>query len=184
MFGRAPSGQGTVGAPDSKADGRPIGTCLTLNLLRVPPQLTRGVWRSRTAAISSMRMQVQRVSCVLTSWIAMLAILMSALAPSISHAVAPKQSDAWVEVCTSAGAKWVKQNAGSSEQAPASDGGHAFEHCPYCSLHANAIAIPAAPFVPALGATLSDLLPIAFLAAPRTLHAWVTAQPRAPPQLS
>ena len=114
----------------------------------------------------------------------MLAILMAALAPWISHALSAKNGASLIEVCTALGAKWVQPDGGSADQAPASGGAHPFEHCPYCSLHANAIAIPAAPVVPVLAISSSDLLPTAFLAAPRTLYAWVSAQPRAPPQFS
>ena len=113
-----------------------------------------------------------------------MAILMAALAPSISHALGAKNGASWVEVCTTVGAKWVQPDGSVTDKAPASGYAHPFEHCPYCSLHANAIAIPPAPLalVPALA--LSHPLPAAFLAAPRTLHAWVSAQPRAPPQFS
>lgn len=129
-------------------------------------------------------MRFHRASRVMTSWIAVLAILMAALAPSISHALGAKNGASWIEVCTSVGAKWVQPDGSSKDQAPASGDVHPFEHCPYCSLHANAVAIPAAPVVPALAISSSDLLPTAFLAAPRTLYAWVSAQPRAPPQFS
>ena len=129
-------------------------------------------------------MRFRRASRALTSWIAVLAILMAALAPSISHALGAKNGASWIEVCTSVGAKWVQPDGSSTDQAPASGDVHPFEHCPYCSLHANAIAIPAAPVGLSPALSLSDLLPTAFLAAPRTLYAWVTAQPRAPPQFS
>ena len=129
-------------------------------------------------------MRLHRASRVLTSWIAVVAILMAALAPSISHALSAKNGASLIEVCTALGAKWVQPDGSSKDQAPASGGVHPFEHCPYCSVHANAVGIPAAPVVPALAISSSDLLPTAFLAAPHTLYAWVSAQPRAPPQFS
>ncbi|MEQ1684931.1 MAG: DUF2946 domain-containing protein [Burkholderiaceae bacterium] len=128
-------------------------------------------------------MRFDRASRVLTSWIAVLAILMAALAPSLSHALGAKNGASLIEVCTSLGAKWVQPDGSSTEQTPASGNVHPFEHCPCCSLHADAIATPAAPVVLPL-MTPPALLPAAFLAAPRTLYAWVTAQPRAPPQIS
>ena len=121
---------------------------------------------------------------LLTSWIAVLAVLMAALAPSISHALGAKNGASWVEVCSTVGAKWVQPDGSSTDKAPASGDVHPFEHCPYCSLHANAIAIPPAPLALAPTLALSHLVPSAFLAAPHTLHAWVSAQPRAPPQFS
>lgn len=151
---------------------------------RVFPQLVRMVRRPWAAAIKLLRMRFDRASRALTSWIAVLAILMTALAPSISHAMGAKNGASLIEVCTSLGAKWVQPDGSSTDQAPASDGVHPFVHCPYCSLHADAMAIPAAPVGSALAISLSGLLPAAFLAAPRTLSAWATAQPRAPPQFS
>ena len=129
-------------------------------------------------------MRFHRASRVLTSWVALLAILMAALAPSISHALSAKNSASLIEVCTALGAKWVQPDGSSADQAPASGDVHPFEHCPYCTLHAKDIAIPVAPVVPALAISSSDLLPTAFLAEPRTLYAWASAQPRAPPQFS
>ena len=139
---------------------------------------------SWTAALKLKYMRFRRSSRVLTSWIAVLAILMAALAPSISHALSAKNGASLIEVCTALGAKWVQPDGRSTGQAPASGDVHPFEHCPYCSLRANAMAIPAAPVGSALAISSSDLLPTAFLAAPRTLYAWVSAQPRAPPQFS
>jgi hypothetical protein len=115
---------------------------------------------------------------------AVLAILMASLAPSISHALGSSGGASAMEVCTSVGAKWVKPDGSSTDQAPASNNAHVFEHCPYCSLHTNDLAIPIAAVIAASPSSGSALLPTAFLAAPRTLYAWVSAQPRAPPQFS
>ncbi len=82
------------------------------------------------------------------------------------------------------GAKWIQPDAASTDQAPASGDAHPFEHCPFCSLHANAVAIPVAPLAPVPASALPHPLPAAFLAAPRTLYAWLSAQSRAPPFLS
>ncbi len=129
-------------------------------------------------------MRCRRVTRVLTSWLAILAILMAAFAPSISHALGSKFGPSWVEVCTPSGAKWVQAGNGAGDEAPALSGGHLLEHCPYCSLHANAIAVPATPVASVPLLLPPHDLPIAFLAVPRTLYAWVSAQPRAPPQFS
>jgi hypothetical protein len=129
-------------------------------------------------------MRFHRTSRTLACWIAVLAIQVAALAPSISLALDVKNDASWIEVCTSVGAKWVQPDGSSADQAPASGEVHPFEHCPYCSLHANAVAIPAVPGVPALAISSSDRLPTAFLTAPHTLCAWVSVQPRAPPPCS
>ena len=116
---------------------------------------------------------------------AALAVLAAALAPSISHALGSMGGASWVEVCTSIGAQWVSADADAGDESPAPSGVHWLEHCPYCSLHANVVAMPATPavIVPAL---LPDHgRPLTFLAAaPRTRHAWASAQPRAPPLFS
>lgn len=126
-------------------------------------------------------MQFRRATRVLTSWIAVLAILVAALAPSISHALAGKNGTDWIEVCSAAGAKWINADDETGNKSPVPSGGHPFEDCAYCSLHAKAIAIPAAPTAAVPFFRPGHGRPIAFLAAPRTLHAWVSAQPRAPP---
>lgn len=128
---------------------------------------------------------MDRASQVLTSWMAALAILMAALTPSISPALSAKAGVSWIDICTSLGAKWalpVADAADTANLAPVSDDVHPLEHCPYCSVHASAEALPAALVVLAL--SRSDLLPTAFLAAPRLLYAWLSAQSRAPPPFS
>ena len=120
----------------------------------------------------------------LFSWIACLAILMSSVAPVLSQAFQPSQGDAgWIEVCTALGQQLVHVEAAESSQTTPPDD-HARVHCPYCSSHAVQLGLPPATspvlFVP----TLHYGLPELFLAAPRTLFAWSTAQPRAPPRIS
>lgn len=126
-------------------------------------------------------MPLRRVTRLVASWIAVLAVLMAAIAPAVSHAVGSPGAASWVEVCTAQGSKWVQNDAGG-DSIP--DAEHALEHCPYCSIHPNAVGIPPAPLQDLPAAGLAHAVPQAFLAAPRTLHAWVSAQPRAPPHLS
>lgn len=109
---------------------------------------------------------------------------MAALAPSISHALVAESAASWVEVCSAAGAKWVNAGGDAGDTSPVPSGAHPLEHCPYCSLHASAIAVPPTPSAAVPVLLPAHDLPIAFLAAPRTLHAWVSAQPRAPPSVS
>lgn len=118
----------------------------------------------------------------LTSWIAILAVLVASLAPSVSHALGLNKGASWMEVCSAQGSKWQQTDSDESRGAPAA--GHVLEHCPYCSIHAPALGMPPAPEVAPLSLDLTDEFPLAFLAAPRTLHAWLSAQPRAPPSFS
>ena len=119
----------------------------------------------------------------LVSWIACVAILVGALAPGVSHALQARTGDStWVEVCTALGAKLVKVDASSDEST--SPAGPLLEHCPYCSLQADQIALPpVSPPLPVLS-LLDAGPPERFFSAPRTPFAWAAAQPRAPPRVS
>lgn len=110
-----------------------------------------------------------------------LVLLFAALAPTLAQAFAPRADASWNDICRAQGAARA-----SAESGPSDDAGHAahpFEHCPFCHLQAHGPALPPAPpSLPVLDGT--EPLPRAFLAAPRSVHAWVSAQPRAPPALS
>jgi len=129
-----------------------------------------------------MRMHVR--SKRLSTWVAILALLMMALAPLMSQAFGAGSASGWAEICSVYGSKWVKIDAGTTDPQPTPASGHPLDHCPYCSLHASALGMPPAPIaVQAMGSTYREVPP-AFLTAPRTLHAWRTAQPRGPPILA
>jgi Protein of unknown function (DUF2946) len=127
-------------------------------------------------------MRASRAHHRLTGWIAALAILLASLAPSLSHALGSAEGSSWIEICTSQGSKWVE--AGDDNSAPAPTAGHVFEHCPFCSIQAPVLGLPPSPELVPLPIEGHGEFPPAFYAAPRTLHAWVSARPRAPPQLS
>ena len=118
----------------------------------------------------------------LISWLALLAVVMAALAPTMSRALGREAAAAWVEVCTAQGSRWVALDG--QGDAGSSDAGHPGEHCPYCSLHVPVLGTPPADAPVLVLPALVHAVPTAFLAAPRTLHAWVVAQPRAPPAFS
>lgn len=127
-------------------------------------------------------MRAVRAHRRITSWIAALAILLASLAPALSHALASATGTNWIEICTTQGSKWIPAGEDGTERAPPS--AHLLEHCPYCTLHAPALGLPPAAALVHLPLQLSHPVPLAFLSAPRTLHAWVSAQPRAPPLFS
>jgi hypothetical protein len=112
------------------------------------------------------------------AWLASFAILLAALAPTVSHAMAAARGGAsWVEICTATGPALVKI---ADEQVPARNSTAHFEHCPFCSAHAGAAGLPpAATALPV--AAGAHALPQLFLRAPRSLFAWDPAQARAPP---
>lgn len=127
-------------------------------------------------------MRAVRAHRRLTTWIAALAILLAALAPSLSHALASATGVEWIEICTAQGSKWVAAGEDSPERVPAS--AHVLDHCPCCSIHAPDLGLPPAIDTAHQPSRQVHDVPLAFLAAPRTLHAWVSAQPRAPPTFS
>lgn len=118
----------------------------------------------------------------ITSWIACLAILMGSLAPVLTHAIERSPGHDWIEVCTTLGAQWIDTaddaRQGATPEAPSE---HAQQHCPCCASHAPTLGMPPASTVVLTMPRLRAGLPELFLQSPRTLHAWSTAQPRAPP---
>jgi hypothetical protein len=132
-------------------------------------------------------MEMNKLTRRLTAWIACFAVLLAALAPSISHAISAANGSgaSWVEVCSLTGAKLVnvgdEQDPASS--APAEKGFH-FEHCPFCSMHGGTVGL-----LPTAGFTLpvasgEQPLPSLFYQSPRPLFIWAAAQSRAPPAIS
>jgi hypothetical protein len=79
----------------------------------------------------------------LATWAAFVAVLMAALAPALSHALASRGDAGWVEVCTAEGSRWVQGSGGPGEPA-APAGAHALDHCGYCTLHTDDPALPGA----------------------------------------
>ena len=109
------------------------------------------------------------------AWIACLAMLMAAFAPSMSHA---SGGTPWDEVCSAA-----KPGQALSLPAPERTPVH-FEHCPLCLTHGAAFALPSATqsVLPAVNASYP--LPALFYQSSRPLFAWSAKQARAPPSWS
>jgi hypothetical protein len=114
------------------------------------------------------------------TWLATFAILLAALAPTVSHAMAALHgAGKWVEVCTATGPAVIKVASGETP-APVKDGASHFEHCPFCAAHAG--AAPLSPATTALSvADGRPVLPELFYRAPRPLFTWAASQPRGPP---
>jgi hypothetical protein len=108
-------------------------------------------------------------------WIALLAILFSALAPTVSHAVAAYAPEDALAMCTVNGYKQLDDS-----KAPGSIK-HGMEHCAFCTIHGGGDALPAVPSVALAIAAGRDVYPPLFYAAPRSQHAWSASNPRAPP---
>lgn len=128
----------------------------------------------------------------LSTWIAILAILLNALMPTLSVALerprAPSGNSGWIEVCSTQGTFWVRlapdgqlleQTTRPPENtAPAAQHG---EHCLYCLSHAGSFGLAPSsyaglPAVPPRNPALGDGLTATF-----TAYAWRAPAARAPP---
>jgi hypothetical protein len=117
------------------------------------------------------------------AWLALVAMLLGALAPTIAQARMGGSDRAdWLEICTTTGMVWVQADTGELAQKidgqPA--GSDASPHCPWCTLHGGASGMPPVEAVAMLPAPLAEQ-PSAFYRAPLTDTVWATARSRAPP---
>ncbi len=118
-----------------------------------------------------------------TAWIACLAMLLASLAPSISLALVASGSTGFIgEICTVAGIKTIKVNAGRPDT-PVQQQLH-LEHCPFCFTHADVIGLPPSTTSALPVFSNHPVFPSLFYQAPHPLFVWATAQSRAPPVLS
>ncbi len=120
----------------------------------------------------------------LTAWVALLALVFGALAPTVTQAmVAGGDRADWLQVCSVSGMVWVQADTGEvRDQQP--DGGSpmddASQHCPWCTLHGGVAGLSPASHSIDLPPRLTDLPP-AFYRAPLAATVWAPAQSRAPP---
>ncbi len=111
-------------------------------------------------------------------WIAILAILLNAFAPAVSHALAVGTDAPWLEVCGDSAA--AARNPGDQ---PVPQKAASQQHCPYCAPHgASFAAPPAAVALAPLAVAGTD--PIGDHAvATQARSPWRSAHSRAPPSL-
>lgn len=128
-------------------------------------------------------MPLTRVQRRLTAWLAMLAMVLAALAPTLAQAVvASSDRSDWVQICSATGMVWVQADhaPGDPDGAPLADMGM---QCPWCSLHSPAAGLPPA-LVTGAASNLQTPLPGGFMAAAPPLALWIAAPARAPPFVS
>jgi len=115
------------------------------------------------------------------AWIASFAILLGALAPTVSRwlAVAHQVALPMMEVCVSS----VSAPSGLVLKSIPDDSSTKMrmDHCPLCVMHADGLGLPPSRLGMPILNTLSDAMPSLFLSAPSPLHVWVAALARAPP---
>lgn len=120
------------------------------------------------------------------AWIACLAILLAALAPSISQAVANAKQESgsgWAEICSVAGIRFVQVDAGAPDDGKSAGKAMQMEHCAFCSTHAGSVGLPPSPIMPLPVASGTAIFPALYYQSPAPLFIWSTAQSRAPPAL-
>lgn len=113
-------------------------------------------------------------------WIAIFAILMNALAPSISHALAFASDDpsSW-EICRSDRSQSLVSDQGLVKQT--SDSVGSMDHCGYCLPHAGSYSL-LPESVTGMGVFGNHALrPFLFYRAPQPLLALSASPPRGPP---
>jgi hypothetical protein len=130
-------------------------------------------------------MGMKKITRLFAAWIACIAILFGAMAPSISHAMSAGPGTTWTEICSISGTKFVKATSATDDVSDHTqpDFGHA-EHCPFCGTHAGSFALlPTAGFsIPLIESQKTH--PFLFFQSPHPLAIWTAAQSRAPPSFS
>ena len=117
-------------------------------------------------------------------WLALLAVLLNALAPSVSHALAASRPQIPVDVCGVHGGQALATAAAILNQQDRHGADAVLDDCAQCLTHCLAHgghALPppvAAPFAPAPAGVERPFL---FFHAPRPLLALAAAPPRGPP---
>ena len=120
----------------------------------------------------------------LTAWV----VALSALAPTVSRALASAGNTQWVQVCTSEGTRWIAlSDADNSADSAAGDGQAGktalhLDHGPLCVLMGERLAPPAA--APALALErMAHAAPVAVLRYAVWAQPVRAAHPRGPPAL-
>ena len=120
----------------------------------------------------------------ITTWIAIFAVLLAALAPSISQALASsrQQTTTWTEICTSMGMQLRQDLApttGTGERE-----GIMSTHCPFCLNHACHFVLPTTLLDLSLAIDASAAFSCTPVTASSPRFAFTSPQSRAPPVLS
>lgn len=135
-------------------------------------------------------MRSRLLTNICTRWIAIFVVWFASLAPTVSHALHTAGDAGVGAICSSSGVLWTGVEAvddsgrePSGSPAPRSELGD-LAHCAFCICQGHDSLLPAEPLVVRLPDTLRFEVPRLFLRAKHTLHAWASAQPRAPPRIS
>lgn len=142
-------------------------------------------------------MKLKSAHRTLWLWIAVCAVLLNALAPAVSHAIAFSKGvpPSW-EICRSDGARVTFSGAFNSnpefKAALPDTGGKPGKSlglmamdgdCAYCVTHAGSFGLPPSAVAGLLLAGSKQLHPFLFYRSPQPLAVWSAARPRGPPVL-
>jgi hypothetical protein len=125
------------------------------------------------------------------AWLAIFAMLLGSLAPTISRAMVPGAGARLLaDVCSAAGVGFVEIDRAKASRfgEPAIDRegegrqqAHSPDRCPYCCTQAG-VAVASPPAAGLLVASPGSVsLPRLSFVSPRPRHAWSPSHPRAPP---
>ncbi|WP_176442540.1 DUF2946 family protein [Noviherbaspirillum humi] len=132
----------------------------------------------------------------LAAWLAAFAVLVAALAPTVSHLLAARiQADQMVAAHGAghdvrhdhdhdheAHHAAALDSPAAQEPEPSSSGHELhFEHCPFCLTHAGSFGLAPRLAQRFFNAVAVAVFPVLFYLAPQPLFIWLSAQPRAPP---
>ena len=125
-------------------------------------------------------MSFYRIHHRFTAWLAMLALVMSALAPTVSQAVVMSSDRAeWLEVCTTTGVMWVKADSATTDDGTLPMVGHE-QGCDICT-HTVTGAPPVLTDIAVPALWQSSAQPQALVSSAHPAVLWASAQSRAPP---
>ena len=119
-------------------------------------------------------------------WVACFAILLNALAPTLSQALtlATGQATGWTQICSLAGLRWVsaeRDRSGTQDSSSVPAGQTGAEQCPFCAVHAGSSGfapVTHSGFVPGV---YTHARPVAMVTAELRFVAFLRARERAPP---
>lgn len=131
-------------------------------------------------------MGMNTVTRHVAAWIACIAMLFAALAPSIALAIPLSTGEPVMQICSVDGMaaaakvdKLAKADPAASKSS-AADPVHV-KHCPLCVNHAGAMAFPPVANSSIVAMPAQAFYPDLFFQSPRPLAIWAAAQSRAPP---
>ena len=125
-------------------------------------------------------MSFVRIHRRFTAWLAMLAMVMSALAPTVSQAVVMSSDRAdWLEVCTTTGVMWVKADSATTDEGTLPMVGHE-QGCDICT-HTVTGAPPVLLGIDTAVIAPPSAQPHARVSSAHPAVLWAPAQSRAPP---